>query len=82
MEVIGVKQIEKIRVKVRTENGRFFMHPDFYQRVITFEKNNFPIKKKAESEGFEPSDPQCRSTVFETAPFDRSGNSPLGRKNS
>ena len=36
----------------------------------------------AESEGFEPSDPQCRSTVFETAPFDRSGNSPLGRKNS
>ncbi len=30
----------------------------------------------AESEGFEPPDPLGRSTDFESAPFDHSGNSP------
>lgn len=39
----------------------------------------FPLS--AEREGFEPSVPQCRTTVFETAPFSRSGISPWwGRK--
>ena len=31
----------------------------------------------AERQGFEPWDPQKRSTVFETAPIDHSGTSPL-----
>ncbi len=33
----------------------------------------------AEREGFEPSVRSRRTTVFETAPFDRSGISPLGQ---
>ena len=31
----------------------------------------------AESKGFEPLVRAMRTTVFETAPFDRSGNSPV-----
>ncbi len=33
-------------------------------------------KKRAELEGFEPPESQNDSTVFETAPFDRSGTPP------
>lgn len=33
-------------------------------------------KRLAEREGFEPSVRNIRTTVFETAPFDRSGISP------
>ncbi len=33
-------------------------------------------RKVAERVGFEPTDPETGSTVFETAPFDHSGTSP------
>jgi hypothetical protein len=35
----------------------------------------------AEREGFEPSVPARGTTVFETAPFDRSGTSPINEFN-
>jgi hypothetical protein len=35
-----------------------------------------PWRSLAEREGFEPSEPHCGSTVFETAPFNHSGISP------
>ena len=35
----------------------------------------------AERVGFEPTDLRSRSTDFESAPFDHSGTSPLGKRN-
>ena len=43
--------------------------------AVSFEVNDRVIHNPAEREGFEPPDPEG-STVFETAPFDRSGISP------
>lgn len=49
----------------------------FLYNVYTKKEADEFIGLLAERKGFEPLDPQRRSTVFETAPFDHSGTSPF-----
>ena len=51
----------------------FFRHKKVSQVYFTITYETI----SAERQGFEPWDPQRRSTVFETAPIDHSGTSPF-----